>query len=148
MTHEPTRFEPLAGILAIMLPGAGHLFLGEAKRGILIGAGVLGLFVGGVLIGGLDVVDSKEDRLWFVGQAMVGPIAFGTDTLHQRLRGIEEDGDVSRVTRSLSKPNEIGTLYATIAGMMNLIAILDAMFPPVSRGRSERKDKPAKGGAS
>jgi hypothetical protein len=31
-------------------------------------------------------------------------------------------------SKSLAKMNEIGTLYSTIGGMLNLIAILDAAF--------------------
>jgi len=136
----PTRtrpaFDPLAGLLAILFPGAGHLYRGEPRRALGIAAGVLGLFFGGILIGGIDVIDSKEDRLWFIGQVIVGPIAIVTDQIHQK--ALKVDGqlplpgtaDPLPATRSLAKINEIGTLYATIAGMMNLIVILDAFFPP------------------
>lgn len=136
--QHPERFEPLAAILAIVLPGAGHVSLGETRRGILVGVGVLGLFFAGLFIGGIDVVDSREDRLWFVGQALVGPIAFGVDRLNQghkiadpRVPGGRRSANPDESpfnAKSLAKMNELGTLYATIAGMLNLIAILDAGF--------------------
>jgi len=139
--------------------------------------GVLGLFLGGIFIGGIDVVDSKEDRIWFFGQALVGPAAFGVDALHQnrfkaygflpatpgragvwvsrsgypnesrvwsdansRFEWVEIPEGVSSVagppsTKSIAKMNELGTLYATLAGMLNFIIILDALMPG-RRGRS------------
>lgn len=166
--RHPERLEPVAGLLAILVPGAGHFFLGERARGLLIAAGVLGLFFGGMLIGGVDAIDSREDRIWFVGQALVGPIAFGVDYYHQEHLKIRQPGNLSSVqqeggvvtargvhyrsalpdeardpsglpaargpgvrppnSKSLGRMNELGTLFATIAGMLNLIAVIDASF--------------------
>lgn len=144
-------FRPLALLAAVAIPGLGHFVAGERARGGWIALGVLGLFFGGILLGGIDTVDSKEDRAWFYGQAVVGPIAFGVDYVHQnhfkvkdarsgRMRTAYPDegrgGDGRPVaggrppnSKSIGKMNEIGTLYSTIAGMLNLIAILDAGFP-------------------
>lgn len=161
-TADPPPMDPLAGILAVLFPGAGHWYQGQAKRALLIAGGVLGLFVGGLVIGGIDVVDSRQDRLWFLGEALVGPVAFGTDYVHQNmLKGYDAatgqrrspmPGEVkdesgtwvagpagSRppFSKSLGKMNEIGTLYCTIAGMLNLVVIIDAAFP--SAGRVKRR---------
>lgn len=133
---EPERLEPVAALLAMVFPGAGHIFLGEAKRGVLLMIGVLGLFFGGVFIGGIDVIDSKEDRIWFVGQAFIGPLTFAADYYHQnKIKVSGRSGPRSalpdenpRNEKSLGKMNEIGTLYVTIGGMLNLIIILDAGF--------------------
>ena len=165
-----TGFHPIAGIAAIALPGLGHAARGEPRRGLYAGIGVLGLFVGGVLIGGVDCIDSREDGLWFIGQALVGPVAFGVDALHQRHFKVLDP--VSRLPRTahpgevrddkagfftpavplispldstgkplmlppnmkgVGKMNELGTLFATVAGMMNLIVIIDAAFPTTFR---------------
>ena len=176
-----------AGILAVLFPGAGHLLRGQIYRGVMACVGVMGLFLGGMLIGGVDVIDSKEDRVWFLGQALVGPTAFAVDTLHQnRFKawaqvptvtgrpGWEKrtgHPDESRVwsdangryewrpsaelddpagppnTKSLAKMNEIGTLYATLAGMLNFIIILDALMPS-KRGRSSASAGASTAGAS
>jgi hypothetical protein len=160
------RFEPLAGLLAMLAPGLGHLALGQPARAGFIAAGVLGLFLGGILIGGVDVIDRKEDTIWFAGQALVGPLAFGVDYFHQNhlkvrdrmpdnperhagarvpgnlwLRSPDPDeardpsgaalkGDGMRPpsSKSLGRMNELGTLFATIAGMLNLIVIIDAFY--------------------
>jgi len=127
--RHPERFEPVAGLLALLVPGAGHWYLGERRRALCIAAGILGLFVGGLLIGGLDAVDSREDRVWFFAQALVGPAAFAADAAHQALKpGAGETPGPGHVARSLGRMNEIATLYVAIAGMLNLIAVLDALF--------------------
>ncbi len=140
---------------AVVLPGLGHFIGGERLRGVLIAVGVLGLFFGGMLIGGIDVIDSREDRVWFFGQALVGPTAFAVDWAHQtqfkvidpatrQLRtaypdegrdagGVATSGGTPPNIKSINKVNDIGTLYATIAGMLNLICILDAGWPPRRR---------------
>ncbi|MEI7658223.1 MAG: DUF6677 family protein [Phycisphaerae bacterium] len=148
-------FRPASLVAAIVLPGLGHFIGGERLRGLLIAVGVLGLFFGGMLIGGIDVIDSREDRVWFFGQALVGPTAFAVDWAHQtqfkvidpntkQLRtafpgegrdasGMAVPGGTPPNIKSINKVNDIGTLYATIAGMLNLICILDAGWPPRRR---------------
>lgn len=177
------HFQPIAGVLALLLPGLGHWFLGYRRRGVFIAIGVLGLFSGGILIGGIDAVDRREDFPWFLGQALVGPVAIGTDWLHQnhfKVRDVQglrsampdeyrnpqtgeyvktvldpADGlPVARLpspagdplsnvvvkpawppnVKSLSRMNELGMLFGTIGGMMNLICVIDAAF---SRRRRE-----------
>lgn len=166
--HTHHGFQPAATLAAVACPGLGHVLRGERRRGFLIAAGILGLFFGGILIGGIDVVDSAEDAPWFYGQALVGPIAFATDYLHQHHfkvhAPVEQRGPDGRAVivdmprsaypkeargtdgrptpgsppniKSLSKVNELGTLFATIAGMLNVIAVLDAAFPPIRRTRA------------
>ncbi|MFG0275085.1 MAG: DUF6677 family protein [Phycisphaerales bacterium] len=138
-------FQPIAGALAVCVPGAGHLWLGQPRRAIMVFVGVLWLFVGGLLIGGVDVVDRREDFWWFVGQAGVGPTAFAVNAWHQSLKADDPprhatgewfDDNTPARTRSLGHPNEIGALWATIAGMLNVIAIIDAAWhAPATRRR-------------
>lgn len=118
-------FNPGAGLLAIVLPGLGHCATGQWKRGSLIFLGVMGLFMGGMLIGGIDVIDRTHDKWWFVLQAGVGPTAFVTDSIHDKWFR----GDPAR--QSIGHVNEIGSLYAGMAGLINLIAIIDAAWPTV-----------------
>jgi hypothetical protein len=185
-TNEP-RFAAL--LAAVLLPGLGHVVAGERLRGLLVGVGVLGLFFGGMLIGGIDTVDSKDNRVWFIGQALVGPVAFGVDWVHQdkykaydknQVMGIANKVELERLRKrsaypnerletvevttnqgrlsvkafapvppgtpgappnrtSVGKVNELGTLCSTIAGMLNLIAIIDAGFP--GRPKKQRRRK-------
>lgn len=151
-------FEPLALGAACILPGLGHVVRGERLRGVCAGCGVLGLFVGGMVVGGIDVIDRREDTVWFVGQAMVGPLAFVVDHVHQTrfkvidpltgmLRSAQPDegrdpasgraieGGTPPNTKSVGKANELGMLAATLGGMLNFIVIIDAGFPSRRRAR-------------
>lgn len=124
-TPPRTSFDPLGGLAAIALPGLGHVITGEWRRGGLIFLGVMGLFLGGMLIGGIDVIDRKNDFWWFVLQAGIGPIAFIVDSIHQSM----VSGGVDPLRQSLGRVNEVGSLYAGMAGLVNLIAIIDAAWP-------------------
>ncbi|MGP1273611.1 MAG: DUF6677 family protein [Phycisphaerales bacterium] len=152
-------FAPVAGLVALLLPGMGHALLGMRVRGSRIAAGVFGLFALGLLVGGLDVVDSAEDRWWYMGQALVGPTAWAADYAHQAWfkhpardsssprkpapgEVVTSDGRIEyggasaprpALSKSLGRINEVGSLACALAGLMNLIAIIDAAFPPLRR---------------
>ncbi|MEO1583679.1 MAG: DUF6677 family protein [Planctomycetota bacterium] len=155
-------FVPVAGVLALLMPGLGHLYLGLRPRGARIAGGVLGLFALGLVVGGLDVVDADQDPWWYAGQAAVGPPAWAANYAHQTwykypardmpngrrkpepgevvtsTGQIEFGGDTAEppaMTKSVGRVNEIGSLACALAGMMNLIAIIDAAFPPLRRRR-------------
>lgn len=183
------HFQPVAGLLAFVLPGLGHAWLGDIQRGLLIAAGILGLFFGGLLVAGLDAVDSGlyfankirasqgkaphqsegGDPIWFAGQMFVGPVAFAVDAVHQYGFKIREPiaggseafkfrpplpdeerqgsgptvgmsngrnpGNVVSYRRALGRVGEIGTLCCMIAGLLNLIAIIDATWHAPRNGR-------------
>lgn len=159
MTREerPT-FQPVATLMGIVLPGLGQCWLGEWKRGVLVFAGIMGLFLGGMLVGGIDVIDRVEDKWWFVLQAGVGPAAFAVDSIHQnvlkvpdpRAPGIRKitpppetrnpsgTAGPPRIRKSLGRVNEVGSLYAAMAGMLNMIAVLDAAWRRPLRGERRR----------
>ncbi|MBX3404874.1 MAG: hypothetical protein KF699_15800 [Phycisphaeraceae bacterium] len=182
-SRHATHFQPVAGVLALLMPGLGHWFLGYRRRGVYIAVGVLAMFATGLLVGGIDAVDRREDFPWFLGQALVGPVAVGVDWVHQsrfKVRDVQglrsaypneyrnpRNGEPVITTldpadglpmarlpspggdpltaqvvkpawppnvKSMSRMNELGMLFGTIAGMMNLICVIDASF---SRRRRE-----------
>lgn len=164
----------VGGICAALFPGLGHVVSGRVHRGILAMVGVLGLFGMGLLVGGIDAVDSKSgtDKYWFIGQAMVGPVVFGVDYVHQNhfkaydiRSGLNRSGDPGEVrvhdgslwiwemgagegdanVPGLGRLNEIAMLSITVAGMLNLIVFLDALLPT---GYGGRKDEDAEGAGS
>jgi hypothetical protein len=196
--HEPDSPQPLAALCAWLVPGLGHYVLGLKRRAYAIFAGVSLLFLSGLLIGGIDSVDSTlfyrrpftnpsppervdGDMIWFLGTMFAGPAAFAADYYHQFHCKVVEDattpgGTPIRIRRgarpheirdprtgrpltvrdpltgapltftdpatntprlstpadrppnvqSLGRVREIGTLFCALAGMMNLIAIVDA----------------------
>lgn len=150
-------FNPLAGVFALVIPGLGHLFLGQFRRAALIATGILGLFFGGLLIGGIDAIDKEEDTLWFIGQSPVGVLTFATNYIHQtqykgvdhnrrnaprRMAGPDESINAQGIItpsgtpaaqRSLSRVHDMGVLFTVVAGLLNVLAAIDAGFPPRNR---------------
>lgn len=207
--HEPDAPQPVAALLAFAFPGLGHWYLGQRRRAALVATGVLGLFLTGLLVAGIDAVDSGAwpqrrlaaltgrpvtwvrtdgDPIWFLGQMFCGPIAFAVDHVHQTrfkvldasrtlrtampnevrdprtgeaiqvrddnnqqpLRFVDPATGQPRLSTPADRPPyvkplarvaEIGTLACTLAGMINLIAIIDCAHNR-RRQRHEGEDRP------
>jgi hypothetical protein len=122
-------------ILAWIVPGLGHVLIGEKKRGIIVGVTLLSMFIAGLLIGGIDVVDRRNDFLWYCGEVLIGPLAVAVDQYHASLDTYDRPthryippsptDNPRPYSVSLGRVNELGTLYCTLAGVLNLLAILD-----------------------
>ncbi len=165
MTAAPTpasaaceaRWQPLAAVAAWLVPGLGHALLGQRRRGLIIGLVVLGLWLAGLLVGGISIIDHRHsgdgerERLsfWFVGQAMLGPSVV-VDMAHQYLKAqsfrrfghAPDPGDEPRpvYTPALGRVAEIGILYTAMAGLLNLLAILDVAWRPALAREGHSKD--------
>ncbi len=123
-THQPLNIA--AVVLGWLLPGLGHISIGQKRRGFLILFGILFLVFCGVLVGGIDAVDHKNDGLWFIAQVWCGPIVVGIDLLNQTF--IAPLPVAQRATLvGLSHANEIGTLFIAMAGLMNFVVLLDLL---------------------
>ncbi|XAL98147.1 hypothetical protein OT109_11120 [Phycisphaeraceae bacterium D3-23] len=151
MTDPAPRRPPLwnlpAAIAAWLLPGLGHLLIGEVKRGIILATAIGTLWIGGLLVGGIGVVQFKthkdQVRPWFLGQMLIAP-SLVVEYTHDRYRahypGLEPTPDPDGPTLyepSYGRPYEIGTLYTALAGLLNLLAIIDVAY------REPRRAKPA-----
>lgn len=158
---------PAAALAATLCPGLGHFVLGQRRKAILLAASIFGLIASGLFIGGLSVIDRRENRVWFMAQALNGPIVFAIDYVHQSHFKVRDTPNARPRTarpfearradglpipathglhppyvKSLGRVNEIGVLYVAIAGLLNLIAILDAAFPTLARSASSTTHSP------
>ncbi len=159
---------PLVALAAWCVPGLGHWLTGCRRRGQIVGVTLALMFVAGMVIVGIDVVDRRRDTLWFAGQAMFGPAAFAADYAHRRLdaardRQVEQyagrhnlstrDGEAMQhllehsadppvYRTSIGRVNEVGTLYCTLAGILNLLAILDAIGRSLSKVQRSKVESP------
>lgn len=115
-------------------------------------AGVLGLFFIGLLVGGVHVVDRRDQWLWFLPQSLMGPLVLAADSLNATFVKTGRIG-----TPSLGRINELGTLFVALAGLLNLAAMIDAatrqpgtdMRPgrPSADRRRRRSDDAARAGS-
>jgi hypothetical protein len=138
---EPYKSVPGPGLVAAAgwaVPGLGYVLIGEKVRGLVAGITILFLFVFGCLIGGVRVVDVPGftgdgqritapgasplqmvfDKPWFVPQILTGMPAVVAS-----YASVAVSADYVRTTARLW---DIGTLYCAIAGMLNLLILIDA----------------------
>ena len=121
-----------AGLLSWLVPGLGHIFIGDRKRGIVCMAAIVLTFWTGVAIGSVrGTVDPHERSLWFAAQLGAG-VNVGLAYAIRQAFITPPDGKSSLATPSWVSA-EIGVHYTGVAGLLNVLVILDAM------SRSERR---------
>jgi uncharacterized protein DUF6677 len=106
-----------AMILAFVLPGAGHFYLGYRTRAAIFFAIIVVLFVIGLSI------DGSLYTLGESGGALLKLLAtfgsMGSGALYFIARAMGPHGDVTSMTY------EYGTTFTLTAGLMNLLLVLD-----------------------
>ena len=91
--------------------------MGKPGKAVLFGSLIIGTFVAGMALSDFDNVYYKAGRWTTLTQAPVGVVAYvGT-----RLR--DPDTDPAREQNPQFK---VGVLYTSVAGLLNLLVILDA----------------------
>ena len=126
-----------AAVAAWLVPGLGHILAGHTKRGAILMACIGGLWVVGLLVGGISVVQSRNSdgtlRPWYLGQAIIAP-SIAVEYTHDKFRARFEGKDPSPHDESIpfspayGRAAEIGTLYTALAGLLNLLAIIDIAY--------------------
>jgi len=107
----------VVGLLGWLVPGAGHLVLNERRRAAIIFVTIAATFTVGLYIGSVGVINPVSAKSWYVAQIMNSPLvaALGHIT---KMHGY----------RVFGRPNEIGQIYTSIAGLLNLLCIVNAVY--------------------
>lgn len=99
-----------------LIPGAGHFLVGKWRRGLLLAASIIALFALGLAMDG-KLYTSAQDILDLLG--MVGDL--GNGLMFFVSRWLSLGGDPMRFTTA-----EYGTKFIVVAGLLNVIAAVDA----------------------
>lgn len=114
-------------MIAWLVPGAGHLYLGRRAKGLILGACLLALFVLGVSMEArLQSAAGLEDPLALLRGA--AQMALGLPYFVARWLGL----GAGRVTSVL---HEYGNTFTEVAGLLNVLVILDAYDTALGRRR-------------
>jgi hypothetical protein len=122
---------PAIALLAWAVPGAGHLALGQRVRGTVLLITIALTFWTGVAVGGVkNTVNPRDRTWWFMAQVCAGAHPFLAIAWGSRIE-LPEDGDPTEYI-AYGQSEEISIVYTGIAGMLNVLVILDAL------GRAEK----------
>lgn len=109
-----------ACLLAWLVPGAGHLYLGRLHRGLALLGALGALFLLGVALDArLQFYTGFDDPLAVVISA--GQVAAGLPYFVARALGYGADSELFK-----SVTYEYGLTYTAVAGLLNVLVILDA----------------------
>lgn len=135
----------LVAVAGWVLPGAGYWLIGQRARGVTVCIAILLLFAAGLFVGGVRVIDvpgyeeagvrrvtgdgrwmlyaqpmaTLLDKPWYLGQIFVGPATLAASYGSIKAARHEYPKGTAHVA-------EFGTLYCAVAGMLNLLVIIDA----------------------
>jgi hypothetical protein len=116
-----------AVLLAYLVPGAGHLYLGRRARAITFFCIVVLMFLIGIAIDGDLYTTAHSNGSILRLLAALGSI--GAGVMYWIAAGIGVHGDVTSITF------EHGTAFTITAGLMNLLLMLDVF--DIAQGRKE-----------
>jgi hypothetical protein len=158
-----TLREPwIAAILAWMLPGLGHWYQGRTGKAILYAVCILGLYLAGMWIGEGRIVywrwvnpfnNPEKFCIYYIGQFFVGLPSlpaliqgtlryFDHDPILWGIMAEPPQTVINGLLARIGKPVEIGTIYTTVAGLLNILAIYDAYEGPAFQ---DYEEEPARG---
>ncbi len=106
-----------------VVPGLGHWLIGQRQRGVIILVSIGLLWLGGLAIGGIGVCDRQKHPAWFLGQMLVAPALAVNYYQHRLASG--SSGQPGAFEPSYGHMKEQGILYTALAGLLNLLTLID-----------------------
>lgn len=121
------RIPEVAAVLAWLVPGLGHFYLGYRVKAVILLCAVLAAFVIGIVLADFEAISILEHKYAFFAQIGTGGPTLATLFM--------TGGVVSPTERAVDPLHSIGLLYTMIAGLLNYVVACDA-YERAARGRS------------
>ena len=132
MAGQTKKSKPISlisvGLVGWLVPGGGYFLLKENIHGLIIFVTIFLTFLIGIYIGSIGVVDPVDSKPWYIAQIMNSPFVI-------MLGQITAKGDFPVYGRA----REIGQIYTSIAGLLNLLCIINAVYSGHLRNIRERE---------
>ena len=133
--NKDVLFLAVVGLAAWAIPGGGYFLLGKTRRALVVSVTILLTFGAGLYIGSIGVIDSVGAKPWYIAQVMNTPavILLGNHVA-QANAGAGQLSDEYDPSGPLSgypvfgRANEMGQIYTSIAGLLNLLCIVNAVY--------------------
>ena len=131
----------VVGAVAWLVPGGGHYLLKENRRAAVILVAVTLTFLVGLYVGSIGVIDAVNAKPWYAAQVMNSPVVFllgshVADAYHRARDAVqgeataarEEAGGTTQAYLVFGRAGEIGQIYTSVAGLLNLLCIVNAIY--------------------
>ncbi|MFN0207308.1 MAG: DUF6677 family protein [Planctomycetota bacterium] len=119
-----------AALLAFLIPGGGHYYLGRRGKALIAGIALTLTLVIGIVLAEGATIQRERDQYFWSGQILLGiPAAVATVVNHGR-----------RIQHEMPLA-ELGLLFTTVAGLLNVLMILDA-YSTAERDIVKSKETP------
>ena len=116
-----------AGILAWILPGAGHFALGHRGLGLVFFSAISFTYFTGVAVGGLYTsVNPQENRWLFLAEMGAGGYTTAFFFWSSSIHG-PPGRDTPPEYASFFPDSDVAQIYLAAAGLLNVLAVLDAL---------------------
>ncbi len=116
----------VAVILAWLIPGCGHFYLGRRGKAVIFFIAITGAFVYGMWLGGFHNVNPYRHDKAFVAQVFSGvPAGVGLVIDRRDTKVVDEGPQIF----------DISFVYTCVAGLLNLLVVLDAGFIAAKGGK-------------
>ncbi|MCD4830482.1 MAG: hypothetical protein K8R02_01590 [Anaerohalosphaeraceae bacterium] len=106
----------LVGFAGWWVPGLGHLIIGKKASAAIIFGSILSAIFVGLWISSIAVIDTHEP--WYWAQLFNSPLIALLSYLN---------GEVCHCS-VFGRPREIGQIYTGVAGMLNLLCVVNAVY--------------------
>ena len=163
---------PIVAALGWLLPGLGYWMIGQKRRALLAGLSILLLFFLGLLVSGVRCIDvpgygpsgslihvrqasggSKPlissapfkavlDKPWYIPQILAGPLTIGSSLWSVSVASAVDQAGNQAYPKATARMYDIGTLYTAIAGMLNLLVIIDSAHRASKLGGAFSRPRP------
>jgi hypothetical protein len=110
-------FLAAVGVVGWLVPGGGYFMLNEQRRGLIIFVTILLTFFVGLYAGSIGVVDPVGSKLWYVAQLLATPAVY--------FLGEHTQAGAYTV---YGRPADVGQIYTSVAGLLNLLAIVNSVY--------------------
>jgi len=118
----------IVGLLAWIVPGGGHFALKEKKRAIIIFVTIGLTFTVGIYVGSIGVINPVQAKPWYAAQILNSPLVAVLGYL-----------SAAGTYPVYGWPNEIGQIYTSTSGLLNLLCIVNAVYLAYAHAVDQRR---------
>ena len=104
-------------LIGWLVPGGGYYLLNERKKALIIFFTITITLMLGLYIGSVNVINPANSNLWFLAQVLNSPAVLLILHINPQATALPV----------YAKPNEIGQIYTSITGMLNLLCIINSV---------------------